>query len=599
MRSIGSLFYQDTAAIRNRFANLDLDTDYNTDFRITLNGTDFNGNFVVPHYVQVDNFDNIAPVNVTVNGVTNTVAAYTRTTFEIAGANDILIHAYEGTVKVYISETKLGVGDGSNSTAKDGDLGAYYNRDGSNPLLADLDFGGKKGSNLADPVADNDAVSLGSLKKRFKDATKLGGDLGAGSVGFIPSAIAAVYTPGSVGDRLAKTVYASDWDIRPDGTDQYAKIQAMINSGAGSRYVFPAKGNDTVYVCNGTVTVPSHVSIEGQSASASIIKSNVTNQPIFSVIGQQRVIFSRLRCAYDGVVADGANAIYIQNCYFCDFRDVWCENVCIGINFDDNGYVSGNHSIKGYRCFNFLKSGLRFFNVIDINISHFRIDTFDPTLATDASIVLEGGCEALNFSQGDVTRGRGPSLAMRGVGGSTARGLSPFSNKFSQVFFDSPKAQCALLRQSTQTTFIDCWFASAGHDEVVGFGSALDIAGVDMSQCTKTKFIGGEFYNNGGRGLLHYSDNKYTVIMGVSVSRNQYTRAANGAGIEFLGGSTDFMVKDCLFERDADQVKYRQLNAVLVNGGASDRYVVADNLLGGCALFDGGSGANKRVASNY
>jgi hypothetical protein len=58
-------------------------------------------------------------------------------------------------------------------------------------------------------------------------------------------------------------------------------------------------------------------------------------------------------------------------------------------------------------------------------------------------------------------------------------------------------------------------------------------------------------------------------------------------------------VTDCTFEKDADTVNFKQDVAVKVNTGASDRYFIADNLLGGCTVSDAGTGTNKRVANNY
>lgn len=160
---IGSLVFKDTPDARQRFAELGLDTDFEDVFKITLNGTDTNGQHVIPRFVQVDNFDNVSPVGVTINGIKNTVAPYTRTTFEIATYTpEIGIHAYEGVVKLYISETKLGIGDGTNDLAKDSafNMGTYYNRDGSSPMIADVDMGGNGFRNLKEKALSSTIIAF-------------------------------------------------------------------------------------------------------------------------------------------------------------------------------------------------------------------------------------------------------------------------------------------------------------------------------------------------------------------------------------------------------------------------------------------------------
>lgn len=437
-------------------------------------------------------------------------------------------------------------------------------------------------------------------------ASLLASTSGAGMIGMQQG---LEYPANTVGDFLNKVLakegkvsYASDVGIINDGvTDQYAKIQAWLNSGVATYYVFTSKPNDPAYVCNSTVDLPGGITVVGQNMSGTQIVSNAVTLPIFSINGTQRMSIQSLRLGYNGTPAIGADAIYCNASYFCDFRDIWCENVYTGLTLTDAPFGgSGNHFVSGMRGFKYVRAGILLQNVLDTCIAPCRLSALDSILGTDAGISIVGGCEAITIVQPDITLGAGHSISAVGIGGSTARGQSPFDIKIIGANLDSPKGAALFLRQTSHFTVIDSWIASAGHDEAVGFGSALNFSGIDMSQCTHTQFIGGELYNNGGRGALVYSDCKFTLFSGISVKRNQYSRPpGSAAGIEFISGTTDFVVKNCLFERDPDTTNYQMNVAVLVNAGPSDRYIVSDNLLGGTFIADSGSGTNKSVGNNF
>jgi hypothetical protein len=409
--------------------------------------------------------------------------------------------------------------------------------------------------------------------------------------------------PFNLGQHLTRNeVNVIDYGAKGDGvTDDRAAIQAALNSGA-DRVILPEpRGAATSYKTSGTLVVPDHVSLQGANTSGTLIRCTALNVPILVAANVQRVQISNLRLGYAGTPVAGADGILLDTAFFCDLRDIWCEDVWNGIRITNAaGGSSGNHSIIGYRAFSYKRSALLVENALDINLTQFRFHATDSINGADAAISLIGGVEGFTASQGDITLGLGHSIATAGNAGSVLRGQSPWYNKFSQVFCDSSKGAPLFLRQSSHTSFTDCWFSSGGHDEAVGYASALNVAGVDMSQCSHTKFLGGEFYNNGNTGALVYNDNKFTLFEGVSIKRNHFSRTSDGWGLTFLQPGTDFMVRNCLFQRDPDTTTYRQLGSAYVDPGASDRYNISDNLLGGCTVpSDGGSGVNKRVANNY
>lgn len=115
MHIIDTLQYQDTADIGNRYALVELDTTIDEDWRIILNGTDENGQFVVPKFIAIDNYQNDDLVQVTIDDLITSVAAFTKTIWQITpNTQEIIAHVSSGVVRIWVSEQKLPVGEGVN-----------------------------------------------------------------------------------------------------------------------------------------------------------------------------------------------------------------------------------------------------------------------------------------------------------------------------------------------------------------------------------------------------------------------------------------------------------------------------------------------------
>lgn len=169
MQHVNSLSFRDTADIRNRVATVVLDSNITGDWLVTLNGTDNNGQHVIGRFVTVDNLDNIAPIQVDINGIENTISPYTRTTYNVGNfCSQLGFSLIDGIASVYIAEQSLRIPDEQNQLASGNafNMGIYLNRDGSTAMLAPLDFGAFRGVNIADPVAQTDVVN-----KRYADTS--------------------------------------------------------------------------------------------------------------------------------------------------------------------------------------------------------------------------------------------------------------------------------------------------------------------------------------------------------------------------------------------------------------------------------------------
>lgn len=413
---------------------------------------------------------------------------------------------------------------------------------------------------------------------------------GSALVGYLASGTGAVARPAQA--KLRETVSITDFGAVADGaTDNRAAILAALNSGA-ARIIVPSSSTGNIYRSSGEMPVPTQIEIVGVGHWSACIESTDLDAPIFSSTGSNGAI-RNLNLRYNGTPLAGADAIKLTNGQTWSFSDLWISSCWNGVRL----IGGGNHSIIGYRCYSYENTAFLSEAAIDVQLNNFRFHAGDSIRGRQGGIRLVGGVEAFIASDGDITLGKnGITTANTG---STARGSAPYFNRLAQVFFDSPLQQAALLDSASHLDLIGCWYGSAGHDEAVGFGSAGNYAGAELTNCSHITIIGGAAYNNGGNGVKVDAASKFVRITGLNVKRNGFSRGSTTAGIEFAAGATDFSVTSTTFENDADTTTYKQDVAVKVNTGASDRYFVADNLLGGCTVTDGGSGSNKRVGNNY
>lgn len=376
-------------------------------------------------------------------------------------------------------------------------------------------------------------------------------------------------------------------------TDDTTGIQNALNyvaSQSGGKVIIPSG----IYKISATLNVSTQVEIVGDNNWTSVLRSTLLNAPILKFENVSNCGARKLHLQYSGTPVSGANAISVISCQTCNFDNLWVSSSWNGIYIQSGG----NHSIINYRCYSYENTALLLSGVIDINLTNFRFNAGNSTRGALGGIRLQGPVEAFTASQGDITLGvYGMTTADFG---SNARGAAPYFNRFSQVYFDSPISNAARLESACHTDFIGCWFASSGHNEAVGYGSALDVPGIFLDKCLHLNFSGGDIYNNGGAGVQMYPSSKYiNFSSGLRFKRNCFSRPSNGDAIQVITNTSDFSVQNCVFERDVDTALYKQFYAVNVLNGTSDRYFIKDNLLGGCSILDNGTGTDKSVTSNF
>lgn len=145
MKRINSLQYLENADADNRFAKLELDTNFENEWAITLNGTDANGEFVRPQFVAIDNYNNDGVVTIQIDSIISSIAKFTKVIWQINPyANELRISATEGDVTVWVSEKKLPIGEGINesgASAVGSNVIRVNSRTGISALIASADMG--------------------------------------------------------------------------------------------------------------------------------------------------------------------------------------------------------------------------------------------------------------------------------------------------------------------------------------------------------------------------------------------------------------------------------------------------------------------------
>jgi hypothetical protein len=165
------------------------------------------------------------------------------------------------------------------------------------------------------------------------------------------------------------------------------------------------------------------------------------------------------------------------------------------------------------------------------------------------------------------------------------RNSCPAFNKVSASFFDLC-TRGIYVQYGLGLSFIDCWSSSNTED-----GMRLDGA-VDV------QVVGGTFNYNGRDAVRVVTGSAVISVRGLSAIGNVAT------GFHALAGVTDFLVQGNKLMGNAvipGAGGAITTVGVLVDAGASDRYVIADNIVRGCTtgVTDDGTGVNKRVANNY
>ena len=265
--------------------------------------------------------------------------------------------------------------------------------------------------------------------------------------------------------------------------------------------------------------------------------------------------------------------------------------------FNDIG--AGSVNVHDFYIVDTLNTGLQFdANAIQGTFSNFVVATSDQTKFALGGIRILNHSEALDFVNGQVLGG---VYSLTTGASSYTFGARPAYNRFVNVYFDS-SAKGSIIDKSVMTEFIGSWFS--GGRTGSGYPALEILSGDSLS------FTGTEFFNSGAAGAQVDVNAHRITFSNVTANDNSVT-AGSGAspGILIMAGASDFSVIGSKGSNGLVPANVSNNNPpgqqsyfVQVQVGASDRYVISGNLVGGNVkggVSDGGTVKIKIIQGNF
>ncbi|MCL4627498.1 glycosyl hydrolase family 28-related protein [Burkholderia multivorans] len=286
---------------------------------------------------------------------------------------------------------------------------------------------------------------------------------------------------------------------------------------------------------------------------------------------------------YAGTPTDGS-VIYSSGSY------TLYDNFAIHSAFNGVEVTSGGAQFfTNFWIFNGSNTGFFAHSVNDIFLNNFIIAAGNATNGASGNISLANQVEAFTASNGDILQG---VYSLYTSASSYTQGNRPAYNKFTNVYFDSA-TNGVTLNNAVEFGFSNCWF-SGGR---AGSGNP----GLSLNNVDTIRVVNSEFFNNGGTGATLYSGAFRVLLQNNSFESNSVTAGVGAAdGIAVAPGVTDFVIQGNVFHNGLYTGQQRY--AVNVNTGASDRYVITNNLVSGNytgGVADNGTGTHKNVSNNF
>lgn len=374
-----------------------------------------------------------------------------------------------------------------------------------------------------------------------------------------------------------------DFGAVGDGAhDDTLPVQAWAN--AGGRLT--ASGT---YLLSATINFTKAFELEGAGRQSCVFNQN-TNFTTFSIAGFSGGFKMRgfTMNNFAATVTSG-DAIDVSSAYNGSLEDIIANNMwnSFHVNTTQALYVSrvGSffHKNAGIVC----DGG-------NNNDATFRDCFIDGELAgaphAAFGIWLQDKNEGVNFDSCEVIL----CQVVLQTGASVYNaGLRPAYCRFTNCYFDSG-INGTQLSNCVELTFTACWFDAFGTGGTVGC-----TVGPDNSD--SIVFLGCTFINTPQHGCVVDVGAKRTVFKGCKFISNSRSAPNTYSGLVFAAGTTDFIVVGNIFTNGLGFPGVQQYG-VLVAAGASDRYIIKDNLVSGngtAGVLDGGTGTNKAVEHNF
>lgn len=324
-----------------------------------------------------------------------------------------------------------------------------------------------------------------------------------------------------------------------------------------------------------------HFSVRGSGRRATKIKQYTPAKEVFAVTGDY---FSLASLSTEHVTqgTSGGAAIDFDGTYYSTIDDFYAYKPYAGVQ-----YRNGSNSHTGQRIFieDATQNAVLVSSSVNVAWGEFQLlNSNTTTLCLLGCIRLVGAVEGCNFVSGHTYQG---VFGLTTDADSYVFGAVPAYNKFHAVYIDG--CTSSTINKSIELDFVDCWF------------SARPGNGITIIQADGVRFNGGGAINCGQSGVLVQAAAKRVSLKNFAARSNSATNTNTHAGITIAAGTTDFQVVGCMLTNDFLNFGIQRYG-VEVLAGASDRYIVKDNLIGGngtLGVVDNGTGTNKSVSGNF
>lgn len=383
------------------------------------------------------------------------------------------------------------------------------------------------------------------------------------------------------------------------GTDNTVAIQNALNANAGKTL----RMKEGAYLISGKLTVPNGTFLYGHPSA---LNSNSSPSPLTSgsVLISKQAAFNFLglgdRCTLNGVAFDaGSSAQSITSGSVIDASNkcgITLQNVKInrawnGLTISNTIQYYNNVYMDNIEMMGYLNKGFDYYNAVGIFLTKYTLinPTTAPYYGAIGASILQGSA-TIHFVNGVFYGGGGGVVTNTTAPGHqlTAPDDVHFVNHSSEAFH----LDAIQLNNSTNTTLRGCFIGgSTGYGlSVLNGGDAIELVGNNFDRDA----ISGVYLNTTAKGILIANNNFVS---------NNYSNSANDHGISIAAGVSDFVITGNRFT-NSPYAMYtgHQKYGIYVANGASDRYIITNNLVSGNetgGVYDGGTGVNKNVSNNF
>lgn len=371
-----------------------------------------------------------------------------------------------------------------------------------------------------------------------------------------------------------------DFGAVGNGTDNDST--AINNALNASNNIFIPEG--TYYVGDTEFLIQSTKIIRGAGRNKTIILIDEGDQNVFHFKNVEAFQIKDLTIRKKNANASNTTAIYSDGCYNSLIMNVLVNYVDTAIQME-NGQAN---TIFNFDSWYFTKYGIL---LSGGNNDHNIKDVFLNGQLTNGETGAGHGirmlfkCEAVCFSNIEVIL---CNYAIT-TDGTDAIGNRPAYCRFTDCFFDSAN-HGALFDNAVDFKFNNCWFSNRPS------------SGCYIDRCEDFTFTNTSFMNSAKHGCEVTAEAKRTSFLNCSfVSNGTEASGSIYHGLYIQPNTTDFIVSHCKFYNGLGFAE-QQAWGVLVDSGASDRYIITENLVTGNTaggVYDGGTGTNKRVDYNF